>query len=158
MLKTLMRKTWKLEEKNWKLGLHDVLSLVIRQSRLSWMPEMSTILGAWLDELKIWQRQMYKMKSLFKTKAQLFISGMKFDEKNKGRTLLVTVTITKCMMMDAEHFTNNIARGSENIRDWAELTIQAVWPWALAVVAAAAIYTKEPGRQIILILPDSPRF
>ena len=62
------------------------------------------------------------------------------------------------MMMNAEHFTNDIARGSENIRDWAELTIQAVWPWALAVVAAAAIYTKEPERQIILILPDSPRF
>ena len=60
------------------------------------------------------------MKSLFKTKAQLFISGMKFDEKNKGRTLLVTfvtVTITKWMMMEAEHFTNDIALGSENIRD-----------------------------------------
>ena len=81
--------------------------------------------------------------------------------KSKGSTLLVTfvtVTITEWMMMEADHFTNDIARGSENIRDWAELTIQAVWPWALAVVAAAAIYTKEPECQIILILPDSPRF
>ena len=81
--------------------------------------------------------------------------------KSKGSTLLVTfvtVTITEWMMMEADHFTNDIARGSENIRDCTELTIQAVWPWALAVVAAAAIYTKEPECQIILILPDSPRF
>ena len=92
------------------------------------MPEMSTILGASLNELEVWQSQMYKMKSLFKTKAQLFISEMKLM-KNKGRTLLVTfvtVTITEWVMMEADHFTNDIARGSENIRDCTELTIQAV--------------------------------
>ena len=77
--------------------------------------------------------------------------------KNIGRTHLVTfvtVTITKWMMVEAEHFTNDIAHGSENIRDWAELTIQAVWALASCSSSSSYIYKRarapnysNPARQ-----------